>query len=62
MNNELEEIAMKVFRTTDGYTLKYDDGMWTDGDLQFVDVNGVPVSEMDGEPVEGELVDEDGSA
>ncbi len=34
-----------TFQTSDGYTLHLIDGVWTDGDLSFDNVDGFPVDD-----------------
>jgi putative NADPH-quinone reductase len=43
---------MKVFLCEDGYLMHYIDGVWTDGDLIYHDLNGNPIGYM-GQAVEG---------
>jgi hypothetical protein len=47
------------FETSDGYLLKRvalaEEPFWTDGDLEFADVKGVP-HDREGEPVEGRFL------
>ena len=45
-----------TFRTIEGQTLHLRH-LWTDGNVEFYDVNGVPVDDW-GEPLSGEYLDD----
>ena len=47
---------MNTFTTTDGYKFTLVDNVWTDGDMEFNNKDGLPV-DCFGEVLEGELSD-----
>jgi hypothetical protein len=47
--------SIKKFQTSDGFVLELKGNVWTDGDLEFENVNGIPVDSL-GEPLEGKMV------
>jgi len=48
--------SMNTFTTTDGYKFTLVDNVWTDGDMEFNNKDGLPV-DCFGEVLEGELSD-----
>lgn len=54
---QAERWRKQTFETSDGYRLRYDAGLWTDGDLEFIDRDGWPV-DAEGEELRGSFREE----
>lgn len=58
MSNDdlLAIIRGDVFHTDDGRLFVKHKGLWTDGDMSFIDKDGVPFNECTGAPLPGQFV------